>query len=256
MQQSTVTMSLLDSVAIITMDDGKVNALGLDLIDALSGALDAAEAEARAVVLAGRPGVFSAGLDLNTLQIGDPDGLKLIHKATDVCLRLLEFPQPVVAACTGHAVALGAGLLLCCDIRICAAGDFKIGFNEVSIGIPMPELMVGLARERLSRRHLMMAVATAQIYTPPEAVEVGFLDRAGSSNPTRDALQVATDLARRLDLGAFADTRQVICGRFADTILRHAGGLMEIRRSLIPDVPPLSKDRPRSKNRPRRGTGR
>lgn len=245
MEQSMVTISLVDSVAVITMDDGKVNALGTSLIDALSGALDAVEADARSVVLAGRPGAFSAGIDLNTLQIGNPESVELIHKATDVCLRIAEFPRPIVAACTGHAVALGAGLLLCCDIRICAAGNFKIGFNEVSIGIPIPELILGLARERLSRRHLMMAVATAQIYTPTQAVEVGFLDRAGSSNPTRDGVQVASDLARYLDAEAFAATRQTICNRFADTIMRHAGGLMEIRRTLLPDVSASSKPPPR-----------
>lgn len=236
MDTNMVTMSLVDSVAIITMDDGKVNALGIDLVDALSGALDAAEADARSVVLAGRPGVFSAGLDLNTLQLADSEGLQLIHNATELCLRLAEFPRPIVAACTGHAVALGAGLLLCCDVRICAAGDFKIGLNEVSIGIAMPELLLGLARERLARRHLMMAVATAQIYTPTQAVEVGFLDRAGSSNPTRDALETAADLARRLDPEAFATTRQTICSRFGDAIIRQAGGLMEIRRTLVPEV--------------------
>jgi enoyl-CoA hydratase len=236
MSDSPVTMTLLDDVAFIAMDDGKVNVLGIQLIDALSKALDAAETDARSIVLAGRPGVFSAGLDLNTLQLGDSDGLKLIHEATDLCMRLVEFPRPVVAACTGHAVALGAGLLLCCDVRICAAGDFKIGFNEVSIGIPMPDLLLGVARERLARRHLVMAVATARMYTPPEAVEVGFLDRAGASNATRDALATATDLARRLDHNAFAATRRTFCATYADTILRHAGGLMEIRRSLFPDV--------------------
>ena len=236
MSESPVTMSLVGDVAFITMDDGKVNVLGIQLIDALSKALDAAEANARSVVLAGRPGVFSAGLDLNTLQLGDTDGLELIHKATDICMRLVEFPRPVVAACTGHAVALGAGLLLCTDVRICAAGDFKIGFNEVSIGIPMPDLLLGVARERLARRHLVMAVATARMYTPPEAVEVGFLDRAGASNATRDALETAADLARRLDPNAFAATRRTFCATYADTILRHAGGLMEIRRSLFPDV--------------------
>ena len=245
MSESPVTMSLVEDVALNTMDDGKVNALGLDLVDALSNALDAAEADARSIVLAGRPGVFSAGLDLNALQLGNPDGLELIHKATELCMRLVEFPRPTVAACTGHAVALGAGLLLCCDVRICAAGNFKIGLNEVSIGIAMPELLLGIARERLSRRHLVMAVATAQIYTPTEAVEVGFLDRAGASNPTRDALEVAADLTRRLDADAFAATRRVICGKYADVILRQAGGLMEIRRSLVPDVRPYSEPPPR-----------
>ncbi|MCY3561453.1 MAG: crotonase/enoyl-CoA hydratase family protein [bacterium] len=233
MSRSAVNVRFHDSVALITLDDGKANVVTSDVIDGLWRALDAAEADASAVVLAGRPGVFSGGLDVSVLGAGGDPAMVLVHKATDVCLRLAEFPRPVVAACTGHAVALGAVFLLCSDLRFCAEGDFRIGFNEVSIGIPVPELVVGLARQRLSRRHLALALNTAQMYSPTEAVEVGFLDSARALNVTADALRAAADLGERLEPAAFAETRRTMTGRLGETIIRHAGSFMGLR-----DAPP------------------
>ncbi len=231
MSDTPVTVSLMGPVALVRIDDGKVNAMTPALLDGLWGALDIAEDNAGAVVLSGRPGVFSAGLDLNVVRTSASAAIDLLHKGTDVFLRLAEFPRPVVAACTGHALAAGAVILLCCDLRICATGDFKIGLNEVAIGMALPELVVELARARLSPRHFTVACNTAQIYSPTEAVEVGFVDRAGSSDATGDALAVATELAQRLDPDAFARTRRVTCARLAGTIVRNAGALMETRKA-------------------------
>lgn len=224
-------MNLVGDVALIRIDDGKVNALTPALLDDLWGALDAAEAEAGAVVLAGRPGVFCAGLDLNVMRSGGRPGMDLLHKGTEIFLRLAEFPRPVVAACTGHALAAGAVLLLCCDVRVCSAGDYKIGLNEVAIGIPLPELVIDLARARLSPRHFTLACNTGHVYSPTEAVDVGFLDRADSSDTTGDALGVATELAERLNAEAFAKTRQVTCRGLAEVIMRNAAALMETRQA-------------------------
>lgn len=238
MSRSAVTVRFHDSVALITVDDGKANVVTADLIDSLWKALHVAEADASAVVLAGRPGVFSGGLDVNVLGAGGDPAMVLVHKATDLCLRLVEFPRPVVAACTGHAVALGAVFLLCCDLRICAEGDFRIGFNEVSIGIPVPELVIGLARLRLSRRHLTLTINAAPLYSPAEAVEVGFLDSARALNVTGDALRAAADLAARLDPVAFAATRRTMTSRLGETIIRHAGSFTGLRDAPAPRVRP------------------
>ena len=234
MSESRVTVSLVGSVALVRIDDGKVNAMDPGLLDSLWGALDTAEAHAEAVVLAGRPGVFSAGLDLNVVRTSARAAMDLLHKGSDIFLRLAEFPRPVVAACTGHALAAGAVILLCCDVRIGAVGDFKIGLNEVAIGLALPELVVELARKRLSPRHFTVACNTAQIYSPTEATDVGFLDRADSLDATSDALAVATEFTHRLNADAFARTRQVTCRGLADTIMRNAGALMEARRAEPP----------------------
>ena len=218
MSDTPVTMSMVGPVALVSIDDGKVNALTPDLLDGLFGALDAAETNAGAVVLAGRPGVFCAGLDLNVMRGGGPAANDLLRKGGEIFLRLAEFPRPIVTACTGHALAAGAVVLLCCDIRICAAGTYKIGLNEVAIGLPLPPIVVALARARLSPRHFTRACNTAQVYTPTEAVEVGFLDEAGSADATGEALRVATGLAEGLDANAFAKTRLRTCEGLAGTV--------------------------------------
>lgn len=231
-----MSVRFVDAVALITLDDGKANVLTSEVIDSLLEALDAAEARAEAVVLAGRPGVFSGGVDIDVLRAGSDPAMVLIHKATDVCLRLAEFPRPVVAACTGHAVALGAVLLLCCDLRVGLAGDFKVGFNEVAIGLPVPELVVGLARARLSRRHLMLACNSARIYTPTEAIEVGFLDTVHPSNIPDHAVTMAASLAAHVEPWAFAKTRATMTGRLGEAIIRHAGEFSNIRASPPPNI--------------------
>lgn len=218
MSDTPVTVSMVGPVALISIDDGKVNALTPDLLDSLSGALDTAEDNAGAIVLAGRPGVFCAGLDLNVMRGGGSAAKDLLRKGGEIFLRLAEFPRPIVAACTGHALAAGAVVLLSCDIRICAAGTYKIGLNEVAIGLPLPPIVVALARARLSPRHFTRACNIAQVYSPTEAVEVGFLDEAGSADATGDALRVATEVAEDLDADAFAKTRQRTCKGLAETI--------------------------------------
>ena len=141
MNKAPVTLSIQDSVATVIIDDGKANALNRSIIDPLLRSLGAAEADARAVVVAGRPGMFCAGLDTNVLRAGDHTTTDLFHRCTELILRLAEFPRPVVAACTGHALATGAvDAALLRHPPWAPRGDFKIGFNEVSLGMPMPEL--------------------------------------------------------------------------------------------------------------------
>ena len=103
-----VQYALRDRVALITLDDGKANAVSPALITALDAALDRAEHEAGAVVLAGRPGRFSAGFDL-AIMTGGFDAMRaLVTAGAEVALRMFLFPRPLVAACTGHALARSA----------------------------------------------------------------------------------------------------------------------------------------------------
>ncbi len=240
MSDSPVTMSLVGSVALVSLDDGKVNALNAGLLNDLWSTLASAEEQARAIVITGRPGVFSAGLDLRVVQTGGRACSDLVHHATELFLRLAEFPRPVVIACTGHALAAGAVLLLCSDVRIGTAGNYKIGLTEVSVGIALPELVVELARRRLARRHLTVACNTAQVYSPAAAVEVGFLDRLSPADATAEALSVAAELAERLQPAAFVETRKATCCGLTETIMRTAAALLKTQRT-----PPTAANPPR-----------
>ena len=168
---------LRDDVALLHMDDGKANALSPGMIQGLNALLDRAEDTARAVLWLGRPGRFCAGFDLAVMRSGPAAVRGLVGAGAELFVRLLGYPRPVVVACTGHALAAGALALLAADARLGARGDFKIGLNEVAIGMTLPIFGVELARLRLSKRHFARATAQAEIYAPEPAVDAGFLDR-------------------------------------------------------------------------------
>nr|MCH9674786.1 crotonase/enoyl-CoA hydratase family protein [Gammaproteobacteria bacterium] len=166
-----------EDVAILNMDDGKANAYGPNMIAALSAGLDRANADARAIVVAGRPGVLCAGFDLKVIR-GDDDAARDAMRVAgrDLLVKTYLHPQPVVFACTGHALAAGALFLMTGDYRIGAQGDFKIGLNESAIGLSLPVFGLELARDRLDPKILSDATIGARIFAPDEAVSAGYLD--------------------------------------------------------------------------------
>jgi enoyl-CoA hydratase len=208
MSDPRVTVEIRDSVALVRWDDGKANVLGFEALDELHAALDRAEKEASAVLLIGRPGRFSAGFDLKQLGAGSESMRKLVDGGARLLLRLYLHPQPVVIACTGHALAAGALTVMVGDTRLGARGDFKIGLNEVAIGMGVPEFLVELARDRLSKRHFTAAVLQARLYDADGAVDAGFLDAACEPEALLErALDEAARLAQ-LPSTAYASTKR------------------------------------------------
>src|SRR3990172_9962019 len=172
------TYELSSNVATIALDDGKVNALSLQMLGEINAALDRAESDKAAAVILGREGRFSGGFDLNVLRGGGGDGLTMLREGFTLAERLLSFPTPVVIGCTGHAIAMGAFLLLSADYRIGAAGPFKIQANETAIGLTLPTAAFEITRGRLAPAHLPPALALAEVYAPDDtAIAAGFLDR-------------------------------------------------------------------------------
>jgi enoyl-CoA hydratase len=192
---SHVRYELRDGIAEIRIDDGKVNALSPELLGQLGGAFDRAKSDRAAVMLAGREGFFSAGFDLRVLRAGGPAATELVRTGFELAERILAFPTPVVIACTGHAIAMGVFLALAGDYRIGALGGFRIGANEVAIGIPMPRFGVEMLRQRLAPAHFQRAVALAEMYAPEDAVAAGFLDRVV---PAADVVRAAREVAAQL----------------------------------------------------------
>lgn len=217
-------------VVLITLDDGKANALSKTLVASIRSQLTAAEADPKciAAVIAGRQGRFSAGFDLNVMGSGDMDAVvDLVADGGDLVRHLYGASIPVVAACTGHALAAGALMLLGADIRVGADGDFKIGLNEVAIGMSLPDWAYTIARERLSKRHVQRSIATARLTDPAGAIDVGFLDRV--VEPER-VVEIALDEAKALavlDAGAYARTMREFRG---ETLVSMADQIAADRR--------------------------
>jgi len=183
-------------VAVITMDDGKANALSPSLIEEIGAAFDRAEQEAEAVVLTGREGRFCAGFDLKILMGGGQPAKDLFMAGGELFLRIYLHPQPVVTAATGHAIAGGALLLGVGDVRVGAIGDFKIGLNEISIGVPLPVFALEIAQAVIATPHLFDATLRAKVYRPTEAATVGWLNGAVDASVLAEtALREANALA-------------------------------------------------------------
>ena len=203
-----VSYRLDQSIATITLDDGKVNALSPAMQAQIGGALDQADADrAAAVVLAGRAGVWSAGFDLAVLRAGGAPALGMVRGGFALAERLLASPRPVVVACSGHAVAMGVFLLLSADYRIGAAGPYRITTNEVAIGMTMPRAGIEIARQRMPPAHLHRALVLAEVYAPDDAVAAGLLDRVVPAGDLADAARTTAARLAQLDAAAHAATK-------------------------------------------------
>ena len=203
-----------DGIAVVTLNDGKANAFGPNMIEAVNSLLSRAQAEeAKAVVLMGRPGLFSGGFDLKVIRGDDPEAARAMSLGgARLMMRLYGFPLPLVIAATGHAVALGAFCLLTGDYRVGTAGDFRIGLNETAIGMSLPPFGLMLANERLSKRHLSRAAIAATMFTPDEARDAGFLDEVAPAEQVREAALEAARSFTQLDGAAYASVKQGLRG--------------------------------------------
>jgi enoyl-CoA hydratase len=202
-----VSYRLENSAATITMDDGKVNVLSPEMLGQLGAALDQAIADRAVVVLTGRPGVFCAGFDLTVLKSGGPAASAMVRGGFELAARILSFPAPVLIACSGHAVAMGAFLLLSGDYRVGAAGPYKITANEVAIGLTIPQAAIEICRQRLTPAHLSRAILLAEVFSPADAVTAGFLDRVAAAGELPDVARSTAAGLAALDMGAHAASK-------------------------------------------------
>ncbi|KXI26859.1 crotonase/enoyl-CoA hydratase family protein [Paraglaciecola hydrolytica] len=202
-----VTLHIADNVATLTLNNGKVNAISHQVIDEFNQALDLAEQNKAVVVITGQPGMLSAGYDLNVMRESMAAAMQLVEKGSTLARRLLSFPFPVVVACSGHAVAKGAFLLLAADYRIGVEGPFKIGLNEVAIGMTMHHAGVELARGRLAPVFFNRTVILAEMMSPVDAVTAGFLDKVVSLDAFIPTTAAIAQMLTKLDMKSHYQTK-------------------------------------------------
>jgi enoyl-CoA hydratase len=214
-----VTLAHEGDVAVITVDDGKANAISFAVLDGLNDALTACESSAKAVVLIGREGKFSAGFDLKVMTGDIADARRLLGGGAMLGLRIFTFPIPVVLGVTGHALAMGGILTTTADYRVGADGPYKIGLNEVAIGMPVPTFGVELCRDRLAKAWFTRCVQHATLCSPTDAVAAGFLDEVVPLDEVRTrALAVAAQLADTVHPAPFRMTRATIRNALAESL--------------------------------------
>lgn len=182
-------------VDVVWLDRPPVNALDLDLLHALTVVVDTLE---RPAVITGRGSSFSAGADLHAvLERGDEYAAAFVRGLTDAFGALFRHPRPIVAAVNGHAIAGGAVIACCCDHRVAAEGDGRIGVSELAVGVPFPLTALEVVRHTVPPQHLQAAVLLASTFGPARALELGFVDEVTPADRVVDrAVAVAEQLGR------------------------------------------------------------
>jgi enoyl-CoA hydratase len=239
-EPSPVTEEVNGRVLVARVANGKANALSHAVLAALGAALDRVEQSdetdehaPRALLITGTAGMLSGGFDLAVMRSGPKEAGRLVTEGGAFITRCFASPAPVVVACTGHAIAAGALLLLGADSRVGATGEFRIGLIETQLGMVLPRWAVELSEERLSRRHFQQATVTARIYDPAGAVDAGFLDVA--VDPDQVMAEALVEAERLAALPRTAYAGQVKMNRGAR--LERLDAAVAADRDLVFDVP-------------------
>lgn len=209
-----------NGVATLTLDDGKRNALSPEMFRQIYAALDRAEADRAVVILTGREQVFSAGFDLKVMRGAPLDALRMLRAGYSLTARVLAYPYPVIAACNGHALAMGVFLMLSADYVIGTRGEFRISANEVAIGMMMPRVAAAMLRHRLNPADFQTAVALAKYFAVEDALRAGFFDElADAATLLVRAHELAAEFAK-LDMPAHTASKRRIRSPLIRTIRR------------------------------------
>ena len=197
MTNSFATLSQEDEISIITLDDGKANVFSEEMTQAINDCLDKVPSDSGSLIITGRPGMFSAGFDLKVIASGDvPKIKKMSLSGFKLLSRIFSFPRPVVAACSGHGIALGTFLLCCCDYRIGIKGEFLLGANEMKTNMVIPTPILELIKFRISPSHKYRSILGAEMYQLDKAIDAGLMDQVEEAETLMDAAtEKAKDLA-------------------------------------------------------------
>ena len=197
MSDKLATLTSKDDVSIITLDDGKANVFSPKMIKDVNECLDKVPTERGALIITGREGMFSAGFDLKIISAGDMQAtMDMSLSGFKLLSRLFSFPRPILAACSGHGIALGTFLLCCCDYRVGVKGDFMIGANEMRTNMVIPIPILELINHRVSASHKYRAILGAEMYSIENGIGAGLIDEVvDAENLMETAMLKAKDLA-------------------------------------------------------------
>lgn len=197
MSARLATLTSEDDLSIITLDDGKANVFSPNMIQDVNECLDKVPTESGALIITGREGMFSAGFDLKIISSGDMQAtMDMSLSGFKLLSRLFSFPRPILAACSGHGIALGTFLLCCCDYRVGVKGDYMIGANEMRTNMVIPIPILELINHRVSPGHKYRAILGAEMYSIENGIDAGLIDEVvDPENLMETAKLKAKDLA-------------------------------------------------------------
>jgi enoyl-CoA hydratase len=217
-----VAYSIENKRANITMDDGKANAMDFDYFEEMNSALTEIESsESRVLIIKGRQGFFSGGLDLKLISTLTPNDIdKLAETFARTMLRVFLYPIPTVAICTGHAIAGGAMLAFACDRRHVINGNYRIQVNEIAIGIPLPSWMLLIGKSAIPPGFQTEALLHAKTYTPKEACDAGiFHGLIDNGEDIHVAVKSDIEALMNLNKPAYSISKKRLRGKETEEVL-------------------------------------
>jgi len=188
-----------DGVMLVTLNRPVTNALNLQLVNELAETLQEVkrDPDVRGLVVSGASGkFFSIGFDIPQLVELTREDFDTFYRAfNQLCIDLYTLPKPTVAAITGHAIAGGCVLALCCDYRFIAAGRKLMGLNEIKLGVPVPYLADCILQRVAGVRNGRDMLDGGEFYPPEQLLRMGVVDRV---LPLEQVLPESIDKARSL----------------------------------------------------------
>ena len=197
MTDSIATLSKENDISIIKLDDGKANAFSYDMLCQVNDLLKKVPRDSGALVITGREGLFSGGFDLKTLATGDMEKItKMVHLGYRLLLELFSFDRPIVAAVSGHSIALGLFVTCSADYRIAIDGKYVCQANEVRNNMDIPPQIMEILKARVNKKYFYPAVYHSDTYSVQDSIEVGYIDEVVSEDQFMErVMEKAKELA-------------------------------------------------------------
>jgi len=219
-----------DHILHILLDRGKSNAIDIQVVDELIAVIEEAEGNpsVEGLILSGKEGFFSSGLDLITLYQYDEDQMRNFWtRFMQLLQKLTSFPKPAVSAITGHSPAGGCVIAICCDYRIMAEGEYIIGLNEAAVGLVVPESIFQLYSFWLGQGNAYRALMEGKLFSPQEALKVGLVDEVVPFDRIQNAALRKIKSVTQFERNAWSTTKSNFRRSLVDALSENQDALIE-----------------------------
>ena len=197
MTKSLATLTKENDISVIKLDDGKANAFSYEMLIQINNLLEKVSRDSGALVITGREGLFSGGFDLKTFATGDMEKVsKMVQLGYRLLLELFSFERPVIAAVSGHSIALGLFIACSADYRIAIDGEYVCQANEVRNNMDIPTPIMEILKARVNKNYFYPAVLHSDPFSVQDSIAAGYIDEVVAEQDFMNrVIEKATELA-------------------------------------------------------------
>ena len=219
MTRKLATLKQINDISIITLDDGKANAFSYEMIATLNDLLEQVPRDAGSLIITGREGIFSGGFDLKTLATGDMQKInQMAQLGYRLLLELFSFERPIIAAVSGHSIALGLFVTCCADYRIAIDGQYICQANEVRNHMDIPTQIMEILKARVNKNYFYPAVYHSDAYSMRDSIAVGYIDEVVPEGTFMDRVMAKAEELSSLPHPYYINTKKFAQGDVIEKI--------------------------------------